>query len=826
MKVLAAVFLFQVLAAPERVAPVLEFPEPGLDDPAAYEGYRTRFFRDVHGNAVQVYINERSGRVVNVWGNAANESAAFTVRDTAGEPVSLSWASDSATIDRDGDAHWIEYKLAAPAEAFEIGHFLLGSMRIERDFQGQERHLEPFTAPPFPRPELTELIANIERLLPAERRRHLALLGAGSVPELRDRLQPALTLAGTDTTWVVRAEHPSLDARNRLALELRVDRDDANLELRDRSVMIRPRTNRSVDLLVRGTTDADALTPLDYTAIFNRDFLDYYNRARTEADRIPRAAPEARSDADQEESLRFRRLERQVRGLELVSYEEKLMASLPNYATYFGRDMMMTALMMEPIWAPAMLEHVIASVLRKLAPSGEVSHEEALGGQAIRENAAVYNELLSDYLERSEREGAAEGDTALARARAILADLQEVRENYHMVDDDFQFPILVARYLANPEVSAERKRSFLMEPAREGEQASRLALLLRNLSYVAEAAEPYLRDPQPTNLVSFPAWGDTAWFPGSWRDSRVGYGGGRFAMDVNVIWVPEALEAITRILPALEEMGFSAEDLERVAPEIRGTPLDTFLRDPGSLRQAITVWEESDRHFTVTLSPAEAREWIRAKLDWLPEEERRYWERALDDHPLGTEDLEFLALSLDAEGEPIPVLNTDPATELFLEDLEDHPDRVLRDARTLVLPYPAGLFVPELGPLVANDVYASPEVWENFERDRYHSPRVVWGREVNLVIMGLANQINAAFDEEGELKAPTRRPYIDELRDALEQVVAAVEASGLKHNELWSYRIENGRLLPVRYGASSDIQLWNLTDLAVQYQLARLPGAH
>ena len=76
-----------------------------------------------------------------------------------------------------------------------------------------------------------------------------------------------------------------------------------------------------------------------------------------------------------------------MRAVELLSSREKLMAGLPNFATYFGRDMMMTALMMRPIWTPAMSEHVIARVLRKLGPDGDVSHEEALGGQAIRENA-------------------------------------------------------------------------------------------------------------------------------------------------------------------------------------------------------------------------------------------------------------------------------------------------------------------------------------------------------------------------------------------------------------------------------------------------------
>jgi hypothetical protein len=51
-----------------------------------------------------------------------------------------------------------------------------------------------------------------------------------------------------------------------------------------------------------------------------------------------------------------------------------------------------------------------------------------------------------------------------------------------------------------------------------------------------------------------------------------------------------------------------------------------------------------------------------------------------------------------------------------------------------------------------------------------------------------------------------------------------VRASGLEHSELWSYRIERGRLLPTRYGTGSDVQLWSSTDLAVQYMLSRLPS--
>ena len=113
-------------------------------------------------------------------------------------------------------------------------------------------------------------------------------------------------------------------------------------------------------------------------------------------------------------------------------------------------------------------------------------------------------------------------------------------------------------------------------------------------------------------------------------------------------------------------------------------------------------------------------------------------------------------------------------------------------------------------------------MWEAFRADTYHSPRVVWGREVNLVLLGLANQINGATDAAGRPRDPSLTAYVTEMRDALRRANFAVEASGLKHNELWSYEIVGGVLKPIRYGASTDVQLWNVTDLAVQFVLSRI----
>jgi hypothetical protein len=125
--------------------------------------------------------------------------------------------------------------------------------------------------------------------------------------------------------------------------------------------------------------------------------------------------------------------------------------------------------------------------------------------------------------------------------------------------------------------------------------------------------------------------------------------------------------------------------------------------------------------------------------------------------------------------------------------------------------------------VATNDTYASPEVWAGFKRDIYHSPLTIWGREVNLLLLGLARQILAAYDAKSQITNPKLLSYVRELHAIVKKSLVAVDSSGLKHNELWSYRIEKDTLLPARYATTTDIQLWNLTDLAVQYLLDRIP---
>jgi hypothetical protein len=83
---------------------------------------------------------------------------------------------------------------------------------------------------------------------------------------------------------------------------------------------------------------------------------------------------------------------------------------------------------------------------------------------------------------------------------------------------------------------------------------------------------------------------------------------------------------------------------------------------------------------------------------------------------------------------------------------------------------------------------------------------------------GVANRIATARG------TPVER-HVPELGAAFGRVQAAADASG-SQSELWSYEIKHGRLTPVRYGISCDVQLWSTTGLAVEFASSRLRRDH
>jgi hypothetical protein len=679
---------------------VLSFPEIGLDDTAAYKGYETRFYRDAAGNTLQIYVDDKTGRVVHLLANAEDESVGLSIRTSAGQHAGIRWGNTVPIVSTDGRARIFEYALVAGAPRVDVGLFLLGSMRVERDFQYGDRHRQPLTSAPFIPSEMDRLLAALGRLDASARAQHLALLNAASIEQLRSRLRPAITTRQDAGSWSARVVQPSLDGRDTLTLDVRADSRRVTASRAGDVVSFASQSGNETPLTIRISTTGNALSPLTRQQIFTPEFLSFLATARRDST-----------------SARARWLEREVRGVELLSSREKLMAGLPAYATYFGRDMLVSALMMQPIWRADMSAFAIASALRKLGPQGDVSHEEALGGQADREAANEYAGLVDASLRAKGAGNARTADSLLARASVVLREHRRVRENYHMIDDEFQLPVLEARWLADSRVSRDQKRAFLLDSA-DGEP--RVRRMLRELSLVSRMTAAYVGSPVATNLVSFPRRDSTHWQSASWRDSNAGYAGGRFAMDVNAVWAPHALEAIAVALRSLRDAGIAPDSVLRsMRDDVANAVLLRYARDAAALNHAIDVWRGAARHFVVTILPAEVRARVIARVDALPEVDRGYWSAIVSATPV-RDTLAFLSLSLDAAGAPIAVANSDPSTRLFLLDDSSDSARagVLRDVRLFARSYPVGLFIDRVGPIVANDAYASPKIWPEFERDQ------------------------------------------------------------------------------------------------------------
>jgi hypothetical protein len=349
--------------------------------------------------------------------------------------------------------------------------------------------------------------------------------------------------------------------------------------------------------------------------------------------------------------------------------------------------------------APALQSDAIGagvrSVLERLAPNGEVAHEEDIGEFAVLRNA---------------KEGRGRNDAPIY--------------DYGMVDDDFMLAPLIARWLLDGGVPRRRATEFLRSRLSPGPSAGEA--LARNFAWVVTRTAAYAAEPVSSNLVAIKPNRST----GNWRDSNEGLGGGTYPYDINVALVPAALEAIDRLL--------------------RSGLLDAYLSN--EQRRVLSEAEPQRRiwaagaaaHFEVGVTAAAARAAIASYA-------AASGVSAADALPaIGDDGLAFDALALDADGEPVPVLHSDGGfTLLFGRPTEAQVERILGALR----PFPAGLLTP-VGMLVANPVFAAPALQGQFSNAAYHGA-VVWSWQQALMAAGLDRQL-ARSDLSADFRARLR----------------------------------------------------------------------
>ena len=158
-----------------------------------------------------------SGPTRRTRASASRRAAPAVARRRCSGPATARWCRAR------GRTRTLEHALVANEPRIDIGWFLLGSMRVERDLQYADRQKSAFADAPFALPELDGMLAALAALEPAERQRHLALLHASSVDALRARLRPTLTSRAEGSVWVTRVTQPALDGLDTLVMELRTD---------------------------------------------------------------------------------------------------------------------------------------------------------------------------------------------------------------------------------------------------------------------------------------------------------------------------------------------------------------------------------------------------------------------------------------------------------------------------------------------------------------------------------------------------------------------------------------------------------------------------
>lgn len=350
--------------------------------------------------------------------------------------------------------------------------------------------------------------------------------------------------------------------------------------------------------------------------------------------------------------------------------------------------------------------------------------------------------------------------------------------DYKMVDDDFMLAPVLATYLLDTPEGRERASAFLARKDRAGVAFGEL--VLRNLDFVAARAAPFAASPSFERLVPL----HDGLTVGDWRDSQNGLGGdGRFSFSINAALVPAALEAGSRLLGSglLREYG---------APE----------PGPGEMAAMAKVWaQEAPSLFAVPLTRGEVQSQMAA------------FAQASGIAAPGTNagEVRFLALALDAAGQAVPVMHSDIGFLLFFLKPDDATIQLA--LRQPVQPFPLGLMT-DAGMLVSNPAYAGADRAATFDNTRYHGT-VIWSWQQGLLKAGISCQL-----ARGDLAQDTR----DLLLRADAEITRAIERTRpLRGSELWSWQLQDGKIVPQPYGQgagheteSNAAQLWSAVALS------------
>jgi hypothetical protein len=478
----------------------------------------------------------------------------------------------------------------------------------------------------------------------------------------------------------------------------------------------------------------------------------------------------------------------QTTSLSFLSYTEKLLAGAWRFLTYFGRDSMISALLLNPVLSKgnnSAIEAVIGAVLERInRTDGSVCHEETIG------DYATYLNLL---------------DNITSTAPTY---------DYKMIDSDLYLPVLMQQYFAVNPAGKSRLSSFLskaagsINPANLNLTYGDLAGI--NANKIMTMAAPFAAPGNQTAANLFHL--KEGQIVGEWRDSTYGIGGGRIPYDVNTALVPAALRSIAALAR------FNAS----IFPS---HPHWSTLAD-----KYAQVWEDSTLAFFAVTVPSSV---AASRLESFTKNSTFYHGPSQSNYTASTPNITFHALSLNGYSnlKTVDVMNTDDCFRHFLLNTTNQPQLssfLNQTALNILRPFPAGLRT-SVGLVVANPALsAEPVLVQNFTNAAYHGT-VVWSWQLAMMARGLELQLDRCVTGSPNPDFCTDKPVHTNVLNAYNALWDVIEENSAQlSTEVWSWEYKNNTfqvtplgVLPSPPGVGaqteSDIrQLWSLTFLAVK----------
>lgn len=504
-----------------------------------------------------------------------------------------------------------------------------------------------------------------------------------------------------------------------------------------------------------------------------------------------------------ESSALIKEKEAETLSLSFFSYTEKLLAGGWRFLTYFGRDTMISGLLLEPVLSignNSATEAIIGAVLERMnRTDGSVCHEETIGDYATFLN--LQKNITST----------AAGFT------------------YPMVDTDYYLPILMERYFD----SSPKRIEPLLRRQAGGIDVENLNLTWGNLSYIGAQKIMNLtqafEDAQTVeNLIHL----KENELVGQWRDSTYGLANGRIPFDVNCALVPAALYAIGNLA-----------NMSGVYPNNSVTQNWTTVAAARA-----KVWEDQTlQFFEYNITTDDAVTLLEGYTNKSTFYDGPTHADSVSNYSSSGVVIDYaLAINSTSSPEKIRISHTDTAFRLFLLNTtndEQLTTFINATANAILRPFPAGLTTP-LGAVVANPAYSGDDVvMANFTNAAYHGT-VVWSWQLALMAKGFERQLercaksNSSSTSTESIKPPgfcRDQSVYTALARAYNHLWDVIEANSERlQSEVWSwtysktgnssdgeYKFSPLGVLPpppgVSGGTESDIrQLWSLSFLAVE----------